>query len=40
MSFFDNILRSRKIKWHNDIHLWSLRLSNDEYLGIKTHRYS
>lgn len=35
MSFFDNILRSRKIKWHNDIHLWSLRLSNDEYYELK-----
>lgn len=35
MSFFDNILKSRNIKWHNDIHLWSLRLSNDEYYELK-----
>ena len=35
MGFFDNILRSRNIKWNNDIHLWNLRLSNDEYYELK-----
>ena len=33
MSFFDNILRSRNITWKHDIHLWSLRLNNDEFYG-------
>ena len=35
MSFFDNILRSRNITWKHDIHLWSLRLNNDEFYELK-----
>ena len=35
MTFFDNILRSRNITWASNTHLWSLRLSNDEYYELK-----